>query len=80
MKNGEHLSLEQVRAFLEGNEEVGFEARAPITRLDLFEAFEDEPDHPPEHTRLCCSRGIRATIVQRVSRIEFSLRNADTRT
>ncbi len=26
MKNGEHLSLEQIRAFLGGNEEVGFKA------------------------------------------------------
>jgi hypothetical protein len=34
MKNGEHLSLEQMRAFLEGNEEIGFEA---TNRKELYE-------------------------------------------
>src|SRR5580704_15160342 len=34
MENGEHLSLEQVRAFLTGNEEVGF--KAP-NRKELYE-------------------------------------------
>jgi transposase InsO family protein len=34
MKNGEHLSLEQMRAFLEGNEEIGFEAS---NRKELYE-------------------------------------------
>ena len=34
MKNGEHQSLEQMRAFLEGNEDVGF--KAPI-RKQLYE-------------------------------------------
>jgi transposase InsO family protein len=34
MKNGEHLSLEQMQAFLEGNEEVGFQA---ANRKELYE-------------------------------------------
>ena len=34
MKNGENLSLEQMRAFLEGNEDVGFEAP---NRKELYE-------------------------------------------
>ncbi len=34
MNNGEHLSLEQMQAFLTGNEEVGF--RAP-NRTELYE-------------------------------------------
>jgi transposase InsO family protein len=34
MKNGEHLSLEQMQAFLEGNEEVGFRA---ANRKELYE-------------------------------------------
>jgi transposase InsO family protein len=34
MKNGEHLSLEQIQAFLEGNEDVGF--KAP-NRQELYE-------------------------------------------
>jgi transposase InsO family protein len=34
MKNGEHLSLEQIQAFLEGNEEVGFQA---ANRKELYE-------------------------------------------
>jgi transposase InsO family protein len=34
MKNGEHLSLEQMRAFLEGNQEIGFGAP---NRRELYE-------------------------------------------
>jgi transposase InsO family protein len=34
MKNSEHLSLEQMQAFLEGNEEVGFQA---ANRKELYE-------------------------------------------
>jgi len=34
MNNGEHLSLEQIQAFLEGNEEVGFKAQ---NRKELYE-------------------------------------------
>jgi hypothetical protein len=34
MENGEHLSLEQVQAFLTGNEEIGFKAR---NRSELYE-------------------------------------------
>ena len=34
MENGEHLSLEQVQAFLTGNEEIGF--KAP-DRKELYE-------------------------------------------
>jgi hypothetical protein len=33
MENGEHLSLEQVQAFLTGNEEVGFKA---ANRKELY--------------------------------------------
>jgi hypothetical protein len=34
MENGEHLGLEQVEAFLTGNEEVGFKAS---NRKELYE-------------------------------------------
>ena len=34
MENGEHLSLEQMRAFLAGNEEIGFKAS---NRIELYE-------------------------------------------
>src|SRR5437879_1286889 len=34
MKNGEHLSREQIEAFLEGNREIGFEAP---NRKELYE-------------------------------------------
>ena len=34
MKNGEHLSLEQIKAFLEGNEDIRFKA---ANRKDLYE-------------------------------------------
>jgi len=34
MKNAEHLSLEQMRTFLEGNEEVGLQA---LDRKELYE-------------------------------------------
>ena len=34
MQNGKHLSLEQMQAFLTGNEEVGFQAPNP---MELYE-------------------------------------------